>query len=517
MAAENNNHHGMSRRSFVSRSLIAASAAAMPLSVGRALAGASMNDITWMPGWQLVANIAAKKLSPVDVVEHFLQRIDRLDPVINAYITVDYQGARAQAKAAEQAVLRGDTLGPLHGLPISIKDLYQTKGLRTTQGSKIYEHYIPTRDEILVERLRKAGAIILGKNQTPEFATFPRTKTTLAGECRNPWDTAHITGASSGGAAAAVAAGMSCFAIASDGGGSTRIPACYNGVFGFQPSAGRIPSLLPKSVHMASAGPTSLHVRDSAMLIQAMSGFDPRDPSAIEMASPNFVGELDRGINGAKIAWSPDLGIVPNIQPEVIAKVEAAVAQFTLAGAHVDKPSLQLPDDKAWQVFITLNETSYKRGSRLLAFTEQQAALLTPPTQAMLDLVKASPAVTAEAEMQALALRAQVQQWADTHIFSRYDFLCTPTLGITAPQIPQEPWQQPYSNPFYAQRISTCFTYLANILGLPAASVPCGFINGLPVGLQIIGKRFDDVKVMQAAEAFSKIQPWMHTHPALAL
>lgn len=510
------NHHGLSRRKFITNGLMLSAAAAVPSSLASAIASTSGSELTWMPGWQLVEQIASKKLSPVDVTEHFLKRIDQIDPILRAYITVDHEGARAQAKAAEQAVMRGDKLGPLHGLPISIKDLYMTKGLRTTQGSMAYENTVPEIDELLVERLRGAGAIILGKSQTPEFATFPRTKTIMAGECVNPWNTNHVTGASSGGAAAAVAAGISCFAIASDGGGSTRIPACFNGVFGLQPSAGRIPSRIPKSVQMASAGPTTLHVRDSALMIQVMSGQDPRDPSAIEEASPDFLGELNKGIKDFKIAWSPDLGCVPNVQPEVVKTVESAVKLFSRVGAHIDNPSLLFPDDQAWQVFLTLNETSYQRGGRLLTLSPEEAAKLTPPTQKMLEMVKNSPKVTAKDQIKALELRADVQRWAN-NIFARYDLLCTPTLGITAPEIPAGEWDQPYTDPYYARHISTSYTYLANILGLPAASVPCGFINGLPVGLQIIGKRFDDVKVMRAAQAFAEIQPWMNKHPALAI
>ena len=276
---------------------------------------------------------------------------------------------------------------------------------------------------------------------------------------------------------------MTAFSIGSDGGGSTRIPACFNGVFGFHPSAGRIPMRAPRSVQMASAGPMTLHVRDAANLIQVMSGSDPRDPSAIECASPSFLEDLDKGVEGYKIAWSPDLGRIPIVDRRVVDKIEAGT-------------------------------TSMHRGSRLLELTRAQQAKLTPPTRAMLERVRTSPLPGAEDEVRALEKRAEVQAWVDA-IFARYDLICTPVLGLTAPPVPDGEWQQPYSDPYYAGHISTCYTYFANILGLPAASVPCGFVDGLPAGMQIVGPRFADTRVMRAAQSFARIQPWMEKHPEI--
>jgi Asp-tRNA(Asn)/Glu-tRNA(Gln) amidotransferase A subunit family amidase len=506
----------ISRRTLIKNTATMAAISASPFSLANAMQNQGSSELTWMPAWQLVAAIAHKKLSPVEVVTHFLNRIDRLDPILHAYITVDHAGAIAQAKSAEKAVMSGASLGPLHGLPISIKDLYMTKGLRTTQGSLIYKDTVPDVDEILVERLRNAGAIILGKTNTSEFATFPRTKSLLAGECVNPWNTAHISGASSGGAGAAVAAGMSCFAIGSDGGGSTRIPSCFNGVFGFQPSAGRLAVRKPSVSPMSSAGPMALHVRDAAMILETVCGQDPRDPSAIEQPSPKFVAQLDDGIKDFRIAWSKDFGAIPIIEPKVIQQVEASVKILSEAGAHIESPELIFPDRDAWAVFLALNEIAHHRGSRLLEFNEKQAALLTPPTQRMLAQVKATQPMSAEQQRKTFELRAKVYRWTET-VFAKHDLICTPTLGIVAPEIPEGEWDQPYTNPYYANHISTCYTYVANILGLPACSVPCGFVDGLPVGLQIIGRRFDDVKVMRAAEAFFKLQPWTDKHPAIAL
>lgn len=510
------NNTGINRRSVLKSGLGAAMAGLLPGSLFASELGSLPSNLSWMTIQQLQQLFRRKQLSPVELTRHFLKRIERLDKVLHAYITVDTEGALLQAKQAEAAIMQGKPLGALHGIPVSIKDLYMTKGVRTTQGSMIYQNHIPDKDEILVERLRRAGAIIIGKTNTPEFATFPRTKTVMAGETVNPWNTNHITGASSGGSGAAVAAGISCFAIGSDGGGSTRIPSCYNGVFGVQPSAGSIPMRKPHPVQMASAGPMTLHPEDAAVMMQVLAGPDPRDPSAIEQPYPDVVGGLADGIKGCKIAWSKDFGYIPILDQRVIDTVEKAAKLFSQAGAHIEEPGLVLPDEQAWSVFLTVNETSYHRGSRLLDFSEQQQALLTPPTAGMLEKVKKSPKISFDKEMAVLEQRAEVQQWADK-IFEQYDFICTPTLGITAPKIPAGEWQQPYEDPLYAKRISTPYTYIVNVLGLTAVSIPCGFVDGLPVGLQLIGKRFDDLRVLQAAKVFSELQPWADKHPAMAV
>lgn len=475
------------------------------------------DQLAWTPAWRLQQLLQNREISPVELVRSALDRIARLDPIIHAYLTVDHDGALEKAEHAERALLNGDEVGPLHGIPISIKDLYATSGLRTTQGSRIFADTIPEVDEILVERLRNAGAIIIGKTQTPEFATFPRTKTLLTEECVNPWDTSRISGASSGGAAAAVAMGMTSWAIGSDGGGSTRIPAALNGVFGFQPSAGRVPMRTPVSVHMASAGPITQDVRDGAIMMQIISGRDARDPSAIDAPAPDLVGGLDMGIANLRIGWSPDWGIIPAVDNRVLELAGQATLLFASAGASVDEALICLPDAEAWQVFIGMNEYSYRRTSRLLGFEEAQRSLLTPPVMGMLRQIEAvggtlfSPADYTRF----FELRRRLVRWIEG-VFSSFDLICTPTVGQIAPLIPEGEWEQPYTDKYSIDHISTNYTYIANVLGLPAASVPCGFVDGMPVGLQIIGPRLADERVFRAAKTFSELMPWADRHPALA-
>ena len=502
--------NGLSRRQVIKAGSAAAVIAAAPGAAGSAIMSAPSDEMTWMPGVKLAGLISGKQLSPVEVTRHFLSRIEALDPLIHAYITVDAEGAMAEARKQEQMVMRGDPLGPMHGLPISIKDLVMTRGLKTTYGSRIYEDFVPEWDEIQVERLRAAGAIILGKTNTPEFGRFPRTKTFVGGETLNPWDTKRISGASSGGSGAAVAAGISSLAIASDGGGSTRLPSCFNGVFGLQPSAGRIPMRIPKKVVMSSTGPSTLYVEDAALIMSVISGPDARDPSAIEIANPDFMGLLDKGVKGAKIAWTPDFGRIPTIDSRVVEGVAKAAERFAEAGVVVDEPGLYMPDN-SWEVFWVLNASA--TGDRLSKMTSEEFDLLTPPLKSLFERIKASPAMTADLEMTALEQRAALQRWADS-VFDKYDFICSPTTNMIAPLVP-EGWQQPYEHPLFAEQISTPFTHIANILGLPAASVPCGFVDGMPIGMQVIGPRFNDAEVLQAARVFAELQPWMDKHPGI--
>jgi len=512
---EEDNNIDITRRNLLKAGSGALLAAQIPNLMAASMKQTNSSELAWTPGWKLRELIANKSLSPVELTRYFLGRIDKIDPAINSYITVDAEGAMAQAKMAETMVMQGKPLGPLHGLPIHIKDLIDTKGLRTTHGSEIFKNYIPDRDEVQVERLRAAGAIIIGKTNSPEFGKFPRTKNSVAGETFNPWNIKRISGASSGGSGAATAAGISAMGVGSDGGGSTRIPSCYNGVFGLQPSAGRIPMRLPVSINTTSSGPVTLHVKDAATMIQVMSGYHPMDPSSIEQPAPDFLGELDKGIAGYNIAWSRDFGVIPIIDARVVDAIEKSASRFTDAGATVDAPSMVFPDEKAWSVFMQIAQISNRVGEKLMAYTPEERESLTPPLKELLSKL-GSNKITKEQEVKFLENRTDVLRWAD-NIFAKYDLICTPTLGIIAPEVPAGEWDQPYTDPFYANHISTCYTYIANILGLPAASVPCGFVDGMPIGLQIIGPRFADVKVMRAAQAFSVIQPWMDYHPKLAI
>ena len=281
------------------------------------------NDIAFQSASELRDLIRGKQVSPVELVRLYFERIDRLNPQLNAYLTLVQDQAQEAAQAAEDAVMRGDDLGPLHGVPIGVKDLESTAGIRTTGGSLVFEDRVPTADSTVVERVRASGAIILGKTNTPELGLLGSTESRL-GDCRNPWDTSRSTGGSSGGAGAALAAGLCALATGGDGGGSIRIPASFCGVYGIKPTQGRVPKFggvagPPMANQFSQQGPMSRTVKDSAVLLQVVAGHDPRDPGSLREAPEDYVAATERGVEGLRIGWSLDLGYAP---------AEAEVAEY---------------------------------------------------------------------------------------------------------------------------------------------------------------------------------------------
>jgi Asp-tRNA(Asn)/Glu-tRNA(Gln) amidotransferase A subunit family amidase len=466
--------------------------------------------------------MVSRQVSPVEVTRHFLGRANRLQPKIHAYITIDAEGALGQANAAEKAILAGDVLGPLHGVPIGIKDLIWTKGLRSTGGSLLYEDFVPDEDEILVERLRKAGAIILGKTNTPEFGAYARSKNRLCEEALNPWDTTRITGASSGGAGAASAAGTPPINIGSDGGGSIRLPAAYNGVFALHPSAGRVPNQRWRDRYHDSCGPMTLDVRDAANVLQVVAGPDPRDSDAMDDTPEDYLAGFDAGVSGVRIAWSRDFGHIPILDTRVVGTVAAAVQRFTDAGAHVDEPGLRMED--LWEAFILTKMQGDHVIRELAALPAEKRALLSPGLKPAVDLAASlrDDGNTAEARPEddakiAAALRVREDTQAEfAALFQRYDLICTPTTSMVVPVAPPG-FDIPYTHAFYADRFGVPYLYSVNFTGMTAASVPCGFVDGLPVGMHLIAPCGQEALLLRAAQAFSEIQPWHETHPLLAL
>src|SRR5712692_141443 len=290
----------------------------------------SDTDLAFMPTHELRARIASKQVSPVEVTQVYLRRIEARNPQLNTYLTVTADLALKMAREAEQAVLDGKLLGPLHGVPISIKDLEVTKGIRSTIGSLIFKDTVPEMDSIVVERVRQAGAVILGKTNTPEFGLLGTTENRLGDACRNPWNRERTSGGSSGGAGAAVAAGLCSLATGSDGGGSIRIPSSFCGVYGIKPTQGRVPRYgglgRPSIGQFSQSGPMARSVRDAALLLQVLAGPDPRDASCLPEMPPDFLAGLDYGVRGLRLGWSADFGY---------AAVDPHVAQVTAQAAQV--------------------------------------------------------------------------------------------------------------------------------------------------------------------------------------
>jgi aspartyl-tRNA(Asn)/glutamyl-tRNA(Gln) amidotransferase subunit A len=476
-----------------------------------ASAAVPSDDLGFLPATEMANAIRAKKLSPVEIVDAIFARIHALDSRINAYCTLTEDLARRKAKEAEAAVMRGEELRPLDGIPVSIKDLLITEGVRTMFGSHIREKYVPEEDAPSVTKLGGSGAILIGKTTTPEFGFQGITESPLTGVTRNPWDLSRTCGGSSGGAGAAVAAGLGPLAVGTDGGGSIRIPSALNGIFGLKPSFGRV-AVYPASpvAFLVHVGPMTRTVRDAALMMNAMAGPDERDLLSLPADSTDYMKACDGGIRGLRVAFSPALGYA-KVNPEVAKLVEAAAKVFeTDLGARVEirDPGFEYP----WKMFSVLWVTSY--GLRLGELLPEWESRMDP------NLVKLTKQMTKLGRSDyANAVAQKANNWdAVRKFFEGYDLLLTPTVPVTAFPVgrvaPEEYSAGPDDLIPFPDWVP--FTYPFNLTGQPAASVPCGFTEGgLPVGLQIVGKRFADATVLRAAAAFESARPWQGRRPAL--
>ena len=467
------------------------------------------NELAFAPATELRDLISNKQVSPVELTKLYLDRIGDLNPRLNAYLTVTADEAMDAARHAEEAVQRGDELGPLHGLPISIKDLELTKGIRTTSGSLAYADRVPTEDSIVVERVRDAGAIILGKTNTPEFGLLGETRNRLGDHCRNPWNTERTTGGSSGGAGASVIAGLCALATGSDGGGSIRIPSSFCGVYGIKPTQGRVPrysgAAAPKLANQTSqSGPMTRTVRDSALLLQVLAGVDARDVSSMRETPPDFLAAADRDVRSLRIAWSPDYGYAP-VDPEVVEVASSAAHLFEEMGCTVEESGLKLdaPFDAFWTIF---SANTFASTAPLL---ETKADLL---SEYGLECIRHGATVTGAEYAAALGVFDTLKaQYAE--LFERYDLLLSTTMSVPAFPVGSPP-KEITGIEVAAFAGYLPFTYPINMIGYPAASIPCGFSeDGMPIGLHVVGRLGDEATVIAASAAFEKAQPWIHHRP----
>ena len=455
--------------------------------------------------------IDSKSVSIVEVTQLFLDRIEEFNPKLNAYLAQRPDQALADARAAQEAVDRGDTLGPLHGIPISIKDLEATKDMNTTMGSAVFRDRATEMDSIVVERIRQAGAIVLGKTNTPEFGIKPSTENKLGDPCRNPWNIERTPGGSSGGAAAALAAGLCTVSQGSDGGGSIRIPSSFSGLFGIKPTQGRVPRYggygRPSASYFGQSGPMSHTVEDSALLLQVLAGPDQRDPTSIREAPADYRANLGAGVAGWRIAWSPDLGYAP-VDPEVVRVTEGAAKFFQELGAQIDEPNLVVDDPwhAFWDLFLATAYASYGHmlEERRNDFTDYGLRVL-----------EHGSSVTGADLSQALLRMDQLRRQMEV-FFDEYDLLLTPTMAVPAFPIGQSPLVigGREVDPFWG---CSLFTFPFNMTGQTASNVPCGFSgDGMPIGLHIIGPRGAEAKVLQASAAFEKARPWAEKRPPVS-
>lgn len=470
------------------------------------------DELAWMPGHEIARRIAAKEFSPVEVTQYFLERAARIDPYIHSFITVCGDEALAQARAAEQAVMKGALLGPLHGVPLAIKDEAWIKGVRCTAGSRLFEDFVPDEDGTAMRRLRAAGAIFLGKTNTPEFMGWGRTANDLMPETVNPWDLRRGCGASSGGTGAALAAGLSPAGLGSDGGGSIRLPAAACGVVGLFPTPGRIPDTGSFSyAHCGSMGPMARDVRDVAALYAAMAGPDGQDYRQVPPLRDVFE-VLEQGVAGMRFAFTPDFGYI-DLQPGLGEAVRKAARLLEGSGAHVDEPGIVFPDAWEWVVNIINGTALYSGNPKPYLMTDEfQAWRMQPENyvrmteygRGIADGRQVSREAYEDAVTRTNALKRQFEE-----LFERYDAVLSPTLPVTAPILPPG-----RADPYPVFCCGLFFTAVANIAGLPALAYPCGLLDGLPVSLQIIGPRGREDSVLRIARALEQALPFT-AHPSL--
>jgi amidase len=468
------------------------------------------HEICFLTATELARRIRVKDLSAREVMTAHLSQIARVNPKVNAIVTLLAEQAMAQAHQADEALARGVEVGPLHGLPIAHKDLVPTKGIRTTYGSRIYRDNVPEQDGLIVERLKQAGAITIGKTNTPEFGAGSQTFNEVFGATLNPYDTTKTCGGSSGGAAVALACGMLPIADGSDTGGSLRNPANFCNVVGFRNSPGRVPvwpSLLgwwPISVQ----GPMARTVQDTTLMLSAIAGPDPRSPIAIAEPGNLFQRPLDRDFAGVRIAWSPDVGGLP-VDPRITAVLNAQRSTFEVLGCVVEEavPDFRQADEifkawRAWRFEVAYGELLNTHRNLIkdtVIWNTEAGQRLTGPE-------------LGRVERQRTELYHRLRQFMET-----YEFLILPVS-----QVPPFDVTQPYVAEIngvhmetYIDWMKSC--YYITVTGHPALSVPAGFTpEGLPVGLQIVGRHQDDFGVLQLAYAFEQASGVWKRRPPVA-
>ncbi len=474
------------------------------------------NDICRMDALTLAAKVRSKDLSATEVTDAVLRRMEVLEPHIHAFCTPTPEVARAAARAVDAKIAAGEDAGVLGGVPIGIKDLVATKDILTVMGSPLYRDFIPDEDDIVVERLKAAGAVIIGKTNVPEFGYSGVGHNPVFPTTRNPWNTALTSGGSSAGSGASVAAGVAPFAIGSDGGGSVRIPSAHCGLYGIKASMGRV-ALYPGCrderypgvsswESLEHIGPMSRTVADSALMLNVITGPDPRDRYSIPAADYDYIDATKGGIKGLRIAYSEDWGYAA-VDPEVRRVVSDAVAVFERdLGCVVERadPGFDNPAGIFWALVAADTDLTGMR--RMMKGREHE---MSPH---LVDLLQRP--WTAEEFTDARIGRQKICNimW---RFMANYDLLLTPTLAVPPFAIDiQGP--EKIDGRMGRPADWLCFTFLANMTGQPAATIPAGFTrDGLPVGLQIIGRHLDDKTVLRASGAFEAARPWAHKWPSL--
>ncbi len=465
-------------------------------------------DISFMSACDIAEKIKSQELTSQEVTEIVIERIEKINPLINAYCTPTFEWAREIAKNADEAVKKGEKLGSLHGIPTSIKDEMPIKGIRTTLGSKLYENNIAEEDDACVERLKRAGAVILGKTNMSPFGFIAVTNNLIFGETHNPWNLERTSGGSSGGAAASIASGLGYLALGADGGGSIRIPSCFCGIYGIKPSFGRVPVYPTHGVHFETLihyGPIVRYVKDAALMLDALKGPHYGDIYSLPDQNVNYSEKLNEKPKQLKIGYSLDLGFAKVIDSKVKKNFLDSVQNFEEFGWTVEPTKFKIRNPERMLLTYHTVLFGYDLGSKLKEWRDKMHP----------DLVKA-----VEAGGQATGLdfarsmdRRKIMFEQFYQYFKKYDILLTPTTGLPAFELGIS-FPTKIDGKIVSPTAWMPFTAAFNLTGLPAASIPCGWSSeGLPIGMQIVGKRFDDLTVLQVSKAFEEIAPWQEKRP----
>jgi aspartyl-tRNA(Asn)/glutamyl-tRNA(Gln) amidotransferase subunit A len=462
----------------------------------------SDRDLLFMPATTAASLIRKRALSPVEYVDAVLGAIERTQPTLNAYATVTADAARAQARSAEQAVMAGEQLGPLHGIPVSIKDLFATKGVRTAHGSAILADNIPSQDDILVTRLKNAGAIMVGKSTTPEFGHKGHTDGPSFGITRNPWNPARTAGGSSGGAAVAVAAGLGPLGLGTDGAGSIRIPAAACGVVGLKPTTGAVPyeQTSDSFFNYAAAGPLTRTVADAALMMDSLAGPSTLDPWSLGAPGngtlmPSLISE---DLSGLRIGY---LSAMSDCSADVAANAKASLAALAALGAEVEEAGVGMDWIAGAARLMYLANLNVYFGHHLEKWRDRMDPVL-------VEWIAAGSKATLVDFRKAQVARSRLYRGVQK-LLESYDFLVTPTLPTTA--IPAEAGKTVDA---LFNRGWNAFVYPFNQSGNPALSVPNGFgADGLPTGLQIVGRWWKDNDVLRLGALLERVRPWADRRP----
>lgn len=467
-----------------------------------------MADVHFTSAYELARQIRAREVSPVEVVEACLARIEQINPVLNAFVALRENEARAEAKALAERLAHGENIGPLGGLPVGIKDLDDVQGLPTTYGSVPFKDNLPRGDSVHVARLRQAGAIIVGKTNTPEFGYAAFTKNLVFGITRNPWDPQRTPGGSSGGSAAAVASGMVPLATGTDRGGSIRIPASYTGCFGLKPSFGRVPrGPFPMLTWSDTEvyGPITRTVRDAALYLDVAAGPHPCDPDSLPSPAASYLEALERLPRKLRVAWTPTLGYA-RCDPQVLREARGASRVFEKLGHDVEECSMRRADPGPHWRAIGAAERYAELAGVIEPHRSEFGRGFLAGVEAGRDV---TPKIYGAAQRARAALNSDLAE-----LFARYDLLLTPTTPTVAfdarGRLPEEIDGRRVGDPLEV----VAFTYPFNLSGHPAATVRAGFTDdGLSVGLQIVAPRHRDDLVLQAAHAYEQKRPWNDSWP----